>query len=454
MFTRKAEYASTSKTAMEITNEIGYFIAKDMMPFRTVERPGFLRLMRKAFPLYRVPTRQYFSKTLIPEMYNKVKNETAAKLAQGSSFAATTDIWTSSGGGGEPYLSFTIHFLTPEWELVSRCLETVIFPEDHTADNIREMIENILEEWNIKKEQLVCITTDNASNMQKALVDFSNMWLGCFGHNLNLAISKVLKMKRVDDGVRACRHTVQGFSRSWKRKRSLKAKQKILNLDKKALIHDVVTRWGSTYKMLERFLSQQQAVSAALAGERGAWHLMPKDSDITVMEKACDLLGPLHQFTDGLASETRVTLSAIKPCLDHIQTEILKVCEKDGALVTEMKRVMRADLDSRYTEEAERMMDIACFLDPRFKGEFSEDLENTITVCVEEALKLVEPTPVRVRQEPLDEPSQPSASAAATTSKVSHKTPSLGGLLKKIMATKQQRAEEEGASSTPEEQVR
>lgn len=453
MFAKKAEFAPTSKTAMEITNEIGYFIAKDMMPFRTVERPGFLRLMRKAFPLYKVPGRQYFSKTLIPDMYNRVKDETIAKLAQGSSFAATTDIWTSSGGGGEPYLSFTIHFVTPEWELESRCLETVIFPEDHTAENIREMIENILQEWNIKKEQLVCITTDNASNMQKALHHFSNMWLGCFGHNLNLAISKVLKMKRVEEGVRACRHTVQGFSRSWKRKRSLKAKQKILKMDKKALIHDVVTRWGSTYKMLDRFLNQQQAISAALAEERGAWHLMPKDSDITVMEKTCDLLGQLHQFTDGLASETRVTLSALKPFLDHIQTEILNVCEEDGSLVREMKRMMKEDLDSRYSEDVERMIDLACFLDPRFKGQFSEDLENTISVCVEEALKLVWATPVRFRQEHLEEPSQTQPTASARTAE-SHKTPSLTGLLKKIMATKRQRAEEEGASSTPEEKVR
>lgn len=59
-----------------------------------------------------------------------------------------------------------------------------------------------------------------------------------------------------------------------------------------------------------------------LAGERGAWHLMPKDSDITVMEQRCELLVPLSQFTDALASETRVTLSAIKPVLEHIKTEI------------------------------------------------------------------------------------------------------------------------------------
>jgi hypothetical protein len=55
-------------------------------------------------------------------------------------------------------------------------------------------------------------------------------------------------------------------------------------MPQKALIHDVVTGWGSTYKMLERFLSQQQPACVTLAGERGTWHLMAMDADISVME--------------------------------------------------------------------------------------------------------------------------------------------------------------------------
>lgn len=125
------------------------------------------------------------------------------------------------------------------------------------------------------------------------------------------------------------------------------ARQTALELPLKSLIHDVVTHWGSTYKMLERFLSQQQAISATLAGERGAWHLMPKESDITVMEQVCELLGPLRYFTDGLASETRVTLSALKPFLVHIKTEILGESNDDTALISQMKKMMREDLERR-----------------------------------------------------------------------------------------------------------
>lgn len=168
--------------------------------------------------------------------------------------------------------------------------------------------------------------------MQKAFKDFADLWLGCFGHNLNLAITKVLKIRPVEDAVWACRHTIQGFTRSWKRKRDFKSKQVILGLPEKSLIHDVVTRWGSTFVM-ERFLSHQQAVSAALAGERGAWHLMPKDLHITIMEQVCDLLRPLNVLTDALLSEKRVTISAIKPILVHIKSQVLQQCDGDQPLV-------------------------------------------------------------------------------------------------------------------------
>lgn len=158
----------------------------------------------------------------------------------------------------------------------------------------------MLDEWVINKTDLVSITTANATNMIKAFEQFPDMWLGCFGQYLNLAISKALKIQRAETAVRACRHLVQGFSRSCKTMRALTQKQAALNLPHKNLIHDVVTRWGSTYKMLERFLSQQQAVCATLAAERGAGHLIHKDADIVVIEQLCKLLEPLSTFTNAL----------------------------------------------------------------------------------------------------------------------------------------------------------
>lgn len=71
---------------------------------------------------------------------------------------------------------------------------------------------------------------------------------------------------------------------------------------------------------------------------------MPEDNDITVLEEVSQLLCPLHNFTDVLASERQVTLSSLKPVLEHITSEILEDQEEDSTLTKQMKRTMREDL--------------------------------------------------------------------------------------------------------------
>ena len=43
----------------------------------------------------------------------------------------------------------------------NHCLETLYLPKDHIAINIADALETILQSWNLKSEQQVCITTDN-----------------------------------------------------------------------------------------------------------------------------------------------------------------------------------------------------------------------------------------------------------------------------------------------------
>ncbi len=127
------------------------------------------------------------------------------QLAESVLFGITTDLWTSHGGGGEPFMSFTVHYRSTDWKLKSHCLETLHFPEDHTAEHITEMKENMLLDWKMNKENLSGIT-DNASNMRKAFASFPCVWFPCFGHNLNLTISKVLKMPRIGSRTRIPEH--------------------------------------------------------------------------------------------------------------------------------------------------------------------------------------------------------------------------------------------------------
>lgn len=190
MFESVSPYERTSKRHVEITRAITEFIAKDMMPLHAVTKPGFTSLINTLDKRYSIPSHTYFSQVAIPELYNKCKQSVAAELKSSEFFAATTDMWSSRTA--EPYQSLTVHFITEDFELKARCLQTAYFPDDHTGENIAAGLREGLASWDLHEENLVCITTDNASNMVKAAQ--LNEWirLQCFGHRLHLAIGKLV----------------------------------------------------------------------------------------------------------------------------------------------------------------------------------------------------------------------------------------------------------------------
>lgn len=85
------------------------------------------------------------------------------------------------------------------------------------------------------------------------------------------------------------------------------------------------------------------------------------------MDQLCQIQ-PLHQLTDALASETLVTLSAIKYVLNHISSDVL--VEKMRRQTKEMKRVIREDISKRYTEKTKRVMGMSISLIPGSRAVF------------------------------------------------------------------------------------
>ena len=81
----------------------------------------------------------------------------------------------------QPYLSFTVHYISKDWKLHSKCLQTLFMPADHNGENLAESLKSLLESWGLqesKKSLLeswglqeskqVCLTTDNGSNLVRA----------------------------------------------------------------------------------------------------------------------------------------------------------------------------------------------------------------------------------------------------------------------------------------------
>ena len=153
------------------------------------------------------------------------------------------------------HLSFTVHFITDEYHLKHYLLETKEFTESHTAKNIAEEMTSIINEWGLEYAGLIAATIDNASNIRAALHLLQCLHMPCFSHVLNLAVEKAYSVQH-------------------------------------NLLHDVITRWNSSYYMVERVVEQHQPICAALLELRKG-ELMPSDGEFAAMSDFLSVMEPV-----------------------------------------------------------------------------------------------------------------------------------------------------------------
>lgn len=347
IFTQK--FGQNSPRAKAITASIARFICKDMRPYSVVENPGFREMIQTLEPRYNLPSRPYFSEKCIPALYEKVKMDVQLSLSQAERVAITTDGWTSCSTQG--YVTITSHHIDREWNMKSFVLQTRVLNEAHTGKNIGALLRDACSEWSISDKN-PALVTDNARNMLVAGVEAQfTPHITCFAHTLNLASQKGLGVSNASRLLGRVRRIVSFFHRSPTACNVLRDKQKLLDLPQHKLTQDVLTRWNSSYEMLDRFLEQQAAIMATLMSKdlrKGATDVNTlSESDITNVEDIVKLMGPVKIATTVMCEEDQPTISVIAP----LQAKLLKhlqACEDDSPLVTEMKSVMSDDLSARY----------------------------------------------------------------------------------------------------------
>ncbi|KAK0132098.1 Zinc finger BED domain-containing protein 1 [Merluccius polli] len=302
-------------------------------------------------------------------MYTTEREKVAAEFRHIKHFAATSDLWSSRTM--DPYISLTVHYIDEKWKLRTRVLETAYFPSDHTGEMIGEGLRTMLSAWDIREEDLVAITTDNGANIVKAAKLNNWMRVQCFGHRVHLAIENALKNQAsVERAMKVCKKIVSAFSYSWKKK-ALRKVQLEMNLPTHKLKTACPTRWGSMQMMTARILEQKNAITQVLADDRASRHLVPRWSDLDVLEAINKALTPLVEFTDALSGEEYVTISSVKPVLHILRSRVLAEEDDDVALTKAIKSDILSYLDDKFSDPPTvELLDTASFVDPRFKAAY------------------------------------------------------------------------------------
>ena len=64
------------------------------------------------------------------------------------------DVWAMTAG--DPYMTFTVHFIDDKWELKSFSFQTHHLPVDHTSQNIVEAIQETGKKTQVDGMLLIC----------------------------------------------------------------------------------------------------------------------------------------------------------------------------------------------------------------------------------------------------------------------------------------------------------
>ena len=178
--------------------------------------------------------------------------------------------------------------------------------------------------------------------------------------------------------------------------------------------------------MVSRIVEQQQAICAVLVEDRMDWHRMPSENEFSTLESLVEVPKPLSVFNDALSGENHVTVSALRPLLSHLLTNLLHVEPGSNGLINEMKDIIRRDLSPRYNApETAELLDKCSFLDPRFKAEYLEDKEGTLEELTSEAAAVADKKklPTREDEEETPPPPKKAKGLAAILEKLPKKNP-------------------------------
>ena len=160
-----------------------------------------------------------------------------------------------------------MQYYDKEHGLTVKTLALVDTEANHTSSHLKEILLDTLKQFNITKQQVLACVVDNASNMTRTVqllnegdedddeeikkiqdslsIGHTIYHMRCAEHTLQLEICDVLKKGRAEKFLTKLRKLAQHL-------RSPHTDGILKRRANKGMLIDMLTRWGSTFLMLQR----------------------------------------------------------------------------------------------------------------------------------------------------------------------------------------------------------
>ncbi|XP_008180283.1 zinc finger BED domain-containing protein 1-like [Acyrthosiphon pisum] len=338
-FNRASHFQEGGYRHSKITMSLLYFICKDKRPFHVIDGKGFQHLLKELSPSYKIPCATTL-KQLLDNKYDVMKQSLKKTL------------------------------------LKSFCLSVIELKEQHTGDYISKILNQTLEDWEIEKDNVVTIVTDNGSNMISAVnktfkkIDGKSRHIPCFAHTINLVVEVAVNHSSVNNLISMVREIVKWVKRSVKNSDCLRKSQMDTGIPEGSvikLILDVKTRWNSTFYMIERFLKIVDLISPMLLRDCSGPSMLSA-YDIEALQQLVRLLKPLEHVTKESSGEKYVTISKIIPMINCLVAQLNNIKPSTDS-ISDVQVTLLREINKRFGSiELVTPIAISTLLDPRFKN--------------------------------------------------------------------------------------
>lgn len=267
-------------------------------------------------------------------------------------------------------------------------------------------------------------TTDSGSNIKSAIGKFPEpiFKIPCAAHRLNLCVNDLFNTKNVTEknqifsifdyneegelrkiqlsdsqkqdiedanGIKekvtkvtkTCKTLVGSIRHSEKLTRQLAEKQLEQEPEnRKKLVQDVSTRWGSTHDLISSVLNNKPSL-VSLSCVSGNKLTLPKEDGFLILEDILKLLEPLKEITTVLSARNYVVVTHLYPSLYNLIYQELEDLELQTDEGSKLKSILIESLKKRFSYLLNgRLFKGLTFLDTDYKHfEFITDITERTT---------------------------------------------------------------------------
>ncbi|XP_068091441.1 zinc finger BED domain-containing protein 6-like [Hyperolius riggenbachi] len=382
-FKPNGKYPPYHPKAQAWNRNITELMCEMALPYSFIASKAFHRFMAKSDPQYSVPTKSFFCRRAVPQLYQAVCEKIVSELRKSTCpyVHMTTHVW--SGDLTAYYLALTAHWsvMNPDADQPAERKYALLcirrFLKDFTEVSIQQELIRQVNVWLTSHALNPGFFISNREyNLVQAIKSVNCTYIPCFTHSLNLLVKDFLENNRYIAGMLAvARKLCSHFIHSSRARKILSDLQYQNNLPKQPLKLETTPHWTSTFYMLQRLLEQQKAVQAYLLMHKvETVEALLSPSHWNLMLSLVDLLQPFEMAIREVNSNIS-SLSQVLPELRYLHIFLKQIrghFESKGdanGVVLADSFALKLSTDYGVNEMFQREEYImATLLDPRFKG--------------------------------------------------------------------------------------